>query len=256
MSPRAGLKLRFFNDKIALGRAAAAQAADLLRRVIADNGKARILAATGDSHSEFLAALTEERDIAWGEVELFHLADYVGISGSHPASGRKNLHDRLIGRTRIGRYHLLDGDDPEQACRVEGEQLASAPADLAMAGIGENGDLAFNGPPADFQTEQPYLTVRLDEASRRHHVVEGGFSTFADVPERAISISIRQLLKARTIVCVVPDARKAQAVKRCLEGPISPLAPASILRTHPDTTIYLDRDSAALLRMPATFEPR
>jgi glucosamine-6-phosphate deaminase len=126
--------------------------------------------------------------------------------------------------------------------------------DVAFAGIGENGHLAFNDPPADFQTEKPYLIVRLDEACRRQQVGEGWFKTLAEVPERAISISIRQLLKAKTIVCVVPDARKAEAVKRCLEGPISPLAPSSILRTHPDTTVYLDQNSAALLAQKPVVE--
>ena len=248
MSSPSGLKLRVFNDKIALGRAAAVQAAELIRRAIREKGKARILAATGGSQFEFLASLTEQPGIAWGAVEMFHLDEYVGLSADHPASFRKYLHERLISKTRIGRYHLLDGEhDPERVCRVQGEQLASAPIDVAFAGIGENGHLAFNDPPADFQTEQPYLIVHLDEACRRQQVGEGWFKTVADVPDRAISISIRQLLKARTIICVVPDARKAVAVKRCLEGEISPLAPSSILRTHPDATVYLDRDSAALL---------
>ena len=243
-----GLKLRLFENKVALGRAAAVQAADLIRRAISDRGTARILAATGGSQFEFLDALTAQPDIAWGEVEMFHLDEYVGLSGQHPASFRLYLHERLISKTRIGRYHLLDGEhDPERVCREEGSQLASAPIDVAFAGIGENGHLAFNDPPADFETEKPYLIVRLDEACRRQQVGEGWFKSIAEVPERAISISIRQLLKARSIICVVPDSRKANAVKRCLEGPISPLAPSSILRAHPDATVYLDRNSAALL---------
>ena len=242
------MKLRVFADKFALGRAAARQAAEEIRRAIQRNGTARILTATGQSQFEFLEALTQEPDVRWGEVEMFHLDEYVGLPIEHPASFRNYLHERFIRKTRVGRYHLLDGEhDPERTCRLEGEQLAAAPIDVAFAGIGENGHLAFNDPPADFQTEKPYLIVRLDEACRRQQVGEGWFKTIADVPERAISISIRQLLKAKTILCVVPQARKAEAVKRCLEGAISPLVPASILRTHPDTTLYLDVDSAALL---------
>ena len=250
-----GLKLRVFEDKAALGRAAAVQAAELIRRAISHNGTARILAATGGSQFEFLDALTTQPGIAWGEVEMFHLDEYVGLSGQHPASFRRYLHERLISKTKIGRYHLLDGEhDPERVCREEGEQLASAPIDVAFAGIGENGHLAFNDPPADFETEMPYLVVRLDEACRRQQVGEGWFKSIAEVPERAISISIRQLLRARSIICAVPDSRKASAVKRCLEGPISPLAPSSILRTHPDATVYLDRNSAALLSNAPTLE--
>lgn len=242
------MKTRLFHDKVALGRAAAAQAANVIRAAIRERGKARILAATGNSQLEFLDALTAEPGIAWSEVEMFHLDEYVGLSIEHPASFRKYLFERLINKVRVGRYHLLDGEhDPELTCRVTGEHLNASPIDVAFAGIGENGHLAFNDPPADFATEKPYLIVRLDEACRRQQVGEGWFATLADVPDRAISLSVRQLLKAKTIIVPVPDARKAEAVKRCLEGPISPLSPASILRTHPDATVYLDRHSAALL---------
>ena len=243
------MKLRVFPDKFALGRAAAKHAAHEIRTAIAKNGTARILTATGQSQFEFLEALCAQPDVRWSNVEMFHLDEYVGLPIDHPASFRKYLHERFISRTRVGRYHLLDGEhDPQGTCRVVGEHLSSAPIDVAFAGIGENGHLAFNDPPADFQIETPYLIVRLDDACRRQQVGEGWFKTIADVPERAISISIRQLLKAKTILCVVPEKRKAEAVRRCLEGPISPLAPASILREHADTTIYLDVDSAALLR--------
>lgn len=249
------LKTRLFADKIALGRAAAAQAAQLIRGAIAERGTARILAATGNSQLEFLEALTAEPGIAWGEVEMFHLDEYVGLSIEHPASFRKYLFERLINKTRLGRYHLLDGEhDPERTCREEGEALRAGPIDVAFGGIGENGHLAFNDPPADFATEKPYLIVRLDETCRRQQVGEGWFTSLADVPERAISISVRQFLKAKAIICAVPDARKAEAVKRCLEGPVSPLAPASILRTHPDATIYLDPHSAALLSQKPVVE--
>lgn len=242
------MKIEIHEDKFALGRAAAARAAQIIRDTIARRGTARILAATGNSQLQFLEALTREPDVRWGEVEMFHLDEYVGLGAEHPASFRRYLFERFISKTRVGRYHLLDAEnDAERTCRDEGAALAAAPIDVAFAGIGENGHLAFNDPPADFQTEKPYLIVRLDEACRRQQVGEGWFATLADVPEHAISISVRQLLKAKTILCMVPEARKAQAVKRCLEGAVSPLAPSSILQTHPDVTVYLDRDSAGLL---------
>ena len=251
------MRLRCFPDKFALGRAAAAHAGEVIRSAIATKGGARILAATGNSQLEFLDALTREPGIAWGAVELFHLDEYVGLSAAHPASFRKYLTDRFINRAGLGRAHLLDGErDPERTCREVGAQLCAAPVDVAFAGIGENGHLAFNDPPADFAGEEPYVIVRLDEACRRQQVGEGWFATLAEVPERAISISIRQLLKASEIVCVVPDVRKAEAVRRCLEGPVSPLAPASILQTHARTTVYLDRESSSLLtRLASDAEP-
>lgn len=249
------MRIRLFADQAALGRAAAAQAATLIRAAIARRQRARVLVATGNSQLAFLAALVAEPDIAWSAVELFHLDEYVGLPFAHPASFRKYLSERVIDRVRPGRYHLLNGEhDPERVCLEEGAELASAPIDVAFAGIGENGHLAFNDPPADFQTERPYLIVRLDEACRRQQVGEGWFKTLAEVPERAISISVRQLLKAHAILTIVPEARKAEAVRRCLEGPVSPLAPASILQTHPEVTVFLDAASAALLRDPPTIE--
>ena len=179
---------------------------------------------------------------------MFHLDEYLGLTADHPASFRRYLMERFVRPSGIERYHFLDAENnADDVVRRVGAALRSAPIDCAFVGIGENGHLAFNDPPADFETTEPYLIVRLDEACRRQQVGEGWFKTIADVPDRAISISIRQILDAREIICVVPDARKAEAVKRCLEGPVSPDAPASILQTHPETTVYLDRDSAGLL---------
>jgi glucosamine-6-phosphate deaminase len=179
---------------------------------------------------------------------MFHLDEYVGLSIEHPASFRRYLLERLIRSTGIERAHLLDGEaDPERVCRDVGAEISRAPIDVAFVGIGENGHLAFNDPPADFQTDEPYIVVQLDEACRRQQVGEGWFEGLAQVPTRAISMSIRQILKSRKVLCIVPDARKAQAVKACLEGRVDPMAPASILQTHPDTTVYLDRESAKLL---------
>lgn len=243
--------LKVFEDKAALGRAAALEGAARLRQAIDAKGQARIIAATGASQFEFLEALTADRSVDWKKVEMFHLDEYVGLSADHPASFRRYLQERLIGKTGIERAHLLDGKAvPENVCREVGQELARSPVDVAFVGIGENAHLAFNDPPADFETEQPYIVVRLDEACRRQQVGEGWFRDLAEVPERAISMSIRQILKSRAILCIVPDARKAQAVKACLEGEIGPMAPASILRTHPDTTLFLDTHSAKLLEKP------
>jgi glucosamine-6-phosphate deaminase len=236
-----------FEDKISLGRAAAEKAALAIRRAIDQRGLARIIVATGTSQLDFLDALTAEK-IDWQSVEMFHLDEYVGLPVTHAASFRKYLFERLIHKVGIRNYHLLDGSgDANETVRVVGEALRSAPVDVAFVGIGENGHLAFNDPPADFQTEEPYIVVELDEACVRQQVGEGWFANVSEVPRRAISMSVRQILKAKEIICVVPDARKAAAVKLCFEGEVSPMAPASILRTHPASTIYLDRKSASLL---------
>jgi glucosamine-6-phosphate deaminase len=245
--------LRVFEDKFSLSAAAAEQAANAIRRAIRDRGCASIVVATGTSQLEFLETLTRAEKIDWERVELFHLDEYVGLPVTHPASFRKYLLDRVINRAGISHYHLLDGEaDPSEVVRRIGNLLGSSPVDMAFAGIGENGHLAFNDPPADFQTEEPYLIVNLDEACRRQQVGEAWFANISEVPRQAISMSIRQIMKSKEIIAVVPDARKAQAVKLCFEGEISPLAPASILRTHPATTVYLDRESASLLS-PATL---
>jgi glucosamine-6-phosphate deaminase len=240
--------LRIFKDKSSLSTAAAEQAASAIRRAIRDRGRARIIAATGTSQLEFLDVLTRAEKVDWHRVELFHLDEYVGLPITHPASFRKYLLERLIHKAGITKYHLLDGDaDPGEVVRHIGKLLSAEPVDVAFAGIGENGHLAFNDPPANFQTEEPYLLVNLDEACRRQQVGEAWFTDISEVPRQAISVSIRQILKSNEIIAVVPEARKAHAVKLCFEGEITPMAPASILRTHPATTVYLDKDSASLL---------
>jgi len=242
------LKVEIIDDKQLLGRTAAEHAAKSLRAALTARGAARLIAATGASQFEFLEALTATPDIDWGRVELFHLDEYVGLPPSHPASFRKYLFERLIRKTGITKHHLLDGEgDPLAAAAQVGSELAARPVDLAFVGIGENGHLAFNDPPADFEAEAPYLIVELDQACRQQQVNEGWFAKVEEVPVKAISMSIRQILRSREIIAVVPDKRKAEAVKACLEGEISPLAPASILRDHPNTTVYLDRNSASLL---------
>ncbi len=245
--------IKCFNDKREMAKGAAEQASAILRQTIQAQGKARLIAATGASQFEFLEVLTSLPGIDWPKVEMFHLDEYIGLPASHPASFRRFLRERLIEKAGIKKYFLLDGEqDLAEVIRRAGHALLSAPIDLAFVGIGENGHLAFNDPPADFKAEEPYIVVNLDEACRRQQLGEGWFATLADVPQRAISMSVRQIMKAKKILCVVPDSRKAEAVKACLEGEISPLAPASILRTHPDTIVYLDAQSAALLS-PAIF---
>lgn len=243
--------IKVFSDRSALSNAAASKAATAIRHAISQRGSARIIAATGASQFEFLEALTNVRDIDWTKVEMFHLDEYVGLAISHRASFRKYLLERLIQRTGIANYHLLDGEsDPVKVCRDVGSALSasSAPVDVAFVGIGENGHLAFNDPPADFETDDAYIVVQLDEACRLQQVREGWFSSLAEVPAKAISMTIRQILKSQTILCIVPDARKAKAVQACFAGEISPMAPASILRTHHDTTVFLDTESAQFLK--------
>jgi len=219
-----------------------------MKSAIRERGRARVVAASAASQFEFLAALTAARDVSWKDVELFHLDEYIGLPVTHPASFCQFLHEHLIDKTGITNFHLLNGaDDPSRVIREVGGQLISAPIDIAFVGIGENGHLAFNDPPADFETEEPFLVVNLDEACRRQQVGEGWYKDISDVPKQAISMSVRQILKAREILAVVPDSRKAQAVKACFDGEISAMAPASILRTHPRATVYLDTNSAALL---------
>ena len=245
------MRIEVFPDKISLGDAAALEAAAAIRRAVERKGAARIIAATGASQFEFLDALTRAPGVDWKKVEMFHLDEYIGLPIDHPASFRRYLLERLIQKTGIEKYHLLDGEaDPAEVCLKIGGLLTSAPIDVAFAGIGENGHLAFNDPPADFATEAPYLIVTLDEACRRQQAGEGWFSGLSEVPQRAISMSVRQILKSEQIICVVPDERKAQAVKVCLEGEISPAAPASILRTHPNAKLFLDPQSARLLSRP------
>jgi glucosamine-6-phosphate deaminase len=241
--------LRQFSDKTTLGDAAAEQAATAIRAAIAKQGHARIIAATAASQIEFLDALTKADGIDWTRVEAFHLDEYIGLPITHPGSFRKMLMERLVARTGIKRYHLLDGDstDPAAVARDVGRKLASAPIDIAFLGIGENAHIAFNDPPADFDTEEPYIIVTLDEACRQQQVGEAWFADISQVPTRALSMSARQILKAKEILAVVPDSRKAQAIKSCCEADISPAVPASILRRHSNATIYVDKNSSSLL---------
>ncbi len=240
-----------FSTKQEMAQAAAAKAAELLKDAIACKGHATFVAATGASQFEFLAALTAIPGINWSRTTMFHLDEYIGLPEGHPASFRRYLKERLIERVHPGTVHLIQGDaaDPEAECRRLNQLIAGYQIDVAFVGIGENGHLAFNDPPADFVVEDPYIIVELDEACRRQQLGEGWFATLDEVPRRAISMSIRQIMKSHDIVCTVPDRRKAQAVRDCLTGEVTPLHPASILRQHAHTYLFLDADAASLLRL-------
>ena len=243
------MEIKVFPTKAEMAAAAARQAADALRRALHARGKANVIAATGASQFEFLDALVKAPGIDWSRTVFFHLDEYVGVPATHPASFRRYLRERIVEKVRPGQFHFIEGDaaDPKAEAARVGALIRDHPIDVAFVGIGENGHLAFNDPPADFETREPYLVVSLDEACRRQQLGEGWFPRLEDVPARAISMSIRQILDSAEILCIVPDARKARAVHDCLEGPVSPQHPASILQRHPGTTVYLDAASAALL---------
>lgn len=242
------MTIQVYEDRTSLGNTAAERAATVIRQAIAEKGSVRIIAASAASQFEFLEALTRLPAIDWRRVELFHLDEYIGIPMTHPASFCKFLQDCLISKTKIEKVHFLDGAaNPAEVIQRVGAAIAAAPVDVAFVGIGENGHLAFNDPPADFETEEPYITVELDEACRMQQVGEGWFKDISEVPKRAISMSVQQVLKAKEILAIVPGPRKAKAIAACFNGPITSMAPSSILRNHPKATIYLDRQSAALL---------
>ncbi len=233
-----------------LGKAAGTAAAQFIREAIDAKDSANIILATGTSQFETLNQLLSE-DIDWSKVVMFHLDEYIGLPITHPASFRKYLQERFLSKVRpLKAAYLVNGEtDPKKECDRLGDLISKYPIDVALAGIGENGHLAFNDPPADFETEQPYIIVELDEACRKQQMGEGWFKSVEDVPHRAISMSIKQILKSKNIICSVPDKRKAIAVKNCLEQPVNNLYPASILQVHENCICYLDKDSAALLNI-------
>ena len=235
-------------NKQILGKVAAEKGAGLIRKAISDNGKANIIVATGASQFEMLNELVKEEDVDWSLVTAFHLDEYIGIPDSHPASFRKYLKERFVDIVSPKEFIYVNGEtDPVQECSRLGELINQHPIDVAFVGIGENSHLAFNDPPADFETEEAYLVVKLNEDCRRQQMGEGWFPTINDVPEKAISMSIKQIMKSKAIICCVPDLRKAKAVKKTVEGEISPAIPASIMRHHEAAWLYLDNDSSSML---------
>lgn len=243
------MEIHICADKQELGRQAARTGAELLRAAIARQGQAAIIVATGASQFEMLAELVQAPDIDWTRVTGFHLDEYVGMSDTHGASFRKYLRERFVSKVTLAEFHYVSGEgDPAANCRALGEAIRRHPIDVAFVGIGENGHLAFNDPPADFETDEPYIVVKLDDACRRQQLGEGWFKSFDEVPTHAISMSIRQIMLSRAIICTVPDRRKAVAVAGAAEGPVTPMLPSSILQQHGLTHLFLDNDSASLLR--------
>jgi glucosamine-6-phosphate deaminase len=245
------MNIKIMPDKQQMGKSAAADGAEYIRQAIATRGEANIIVATGASQFEMLAALIAEPNISWNRITGFHLDEYVGLPIDHGASFRGYLWQRFVSQLPqpLRAFHFLDGEgDAKAECRRVADIIRRHPIDVAFVGIGENGHLAFNDPPADFNTEEPYLVVNLDDACRRQQLGEGWFPTFDDVPKQAISMSVRQIMKSGAIICTVPDERKAEAVRNSVEGEVSPNVPASILQRHEKCTLYLDKPAASLLR--------
>jgi len=242
------MKISVRDTKVEVGKDAALKGASLINEAIHYRGFANIIVATGSSQFEMLDELVKA-DIDWTKVRAFHLDEYIGMSDSHPASFRKYLKDRFVDRVALKAFHYINGEhDPEGECLRLGALIAQHPVDVAFIGIGENGHLAFNDPPADFETETPYLVVELDEVCRGQQLGEGWFPTLEDVPKTAISMSVRQIMKSKAIICTVTEKRKAKAVKSAVEGGLTPDLPASILAEHESVWTFLDREAASLLR--------
>jgi glucosamine-6-phosphate deaminase len=218
----------------------------LIRHAITQRGAARVVAATGVSQQEFLALLVAQPEIPWERVVLFHLDEYLGIPPEHPASMHRYVQERIIGPTGITQAFLLDGTS-DQTRAMAAAAIVTTPIDVAFTGIGENGHLAFNEPPADFSSEDPFIVVDLAEQSRQQQVNERWFNSLEDVPRQAITMSVRQILKARAILCIAIGTRKALAVQRCFAAEISPFAPASALQMHLEAKVYLDSGASTLL---------
>lgn len=242
------MDVKTFDTPAEMGAAAATDGAVAIRDAITERGEARIIVATGASQFEVFNALIEQPDIDWNRVTGFHLDEYIGLPMSHPASFRKYLKERFVDLVPLAGFHYISGEgDALAECQNVGEALTTAPIDVAFVGIGENGHLAFNDPPADFEVEAPYIVVDLDDACRQQQLGEGWFPTFDDVPKQAISMSVKQIMKSRKIVCSVPDDRKSEAVRNTVQGDMTPDVPASILQIHPDATLYLDSAAASKL---------
>jgi len=242
------MEISIFDTKAAMGDAAATKGVELISATLNEKGSARIILATGASQFEMLSELVKT-DLDWSKVTVFHLDEYIGIPISHPASFRKYLNERFVGLVKPAAFHAIDGEvDPEGECARLGAIIAENEIDVAFVGIGENAHLAFNDPPADFNTEEPYIVVDLDLACRQQQLGEGWFPSLEAVPEKAISMSVRQIMASKAIICTVPDARKAEAVQKTVEGEVVPEVPASILQSHPQSSLFLDQGSASLLK--------
>ena len=242
------MNITIFQNAQELGKAAGNDAAKIIHDAIETRGVANIVLATGISQYETISQLIQQKHIDWSKVVMFHLDEYIGLPESHPASFRKYLKERFISKLpALKAAYLINGEeDAKKECDRLGRLITKEPVDVTLVGIGENGHLAFNDPPADFETNEPYIVVELDEACKKQQMGEGWFKSIEEVPRKAISMSIKQILRSKHIICSVPEKRKALAVKNTLEQQVSNLYPSTILRTHANCTCYLDKDSAGL----------
>ena len=246
------MKIDISDSKTEMGQRAAALAAEKICAAIAERGEARVIFASAASQFEFIEALIANKEIDWSKVCGFHLDEYVGLAADHPASFRRFLKERLLAKLPcpVKSFTFVGGDAPDTAaeCARLEAAIREKPIDLACIGIGENGHIAFNDPPADFETDAAYAIVALDETCRRQQVGEGWYPNLDAVPAYAFSMTVPQILAADTIVVIVPDDRKANAVSMAVDGPITNMCPSSILRTHPRCTLFLDKPAASLLK--------
>lgn len=240
-----------YHTKSEMAKAAANKAAQIFKSTLKIKEKVNFVAATGSSQFEFLESLCKHKNIDWNKTEMFHLDEYVDISSTHPASFRNYLTKRLIENVHPGKVNFIKGDAPNSVLECErlNKIISVKNLDVAFVGIGENGHLAFNDPPADFETKKPYIVVNLDEKCRQQQVREGWFTSLKDVPKKAITMSINEIMRVNSIICICPDKRKAEAVRDCLsdKAKITPKHPASILKKHPQVYCYLDKESASLI---------
>ena len=236
-------------DPQAVGKASAEKGAKLIRECLNKKAEVNVALATGTSQFETLSNLLQH-DIDWAKVNIFHLDEYIGLSEDHPASFRRYIRERFVSNLlplNSVTYIRGDAEDLKGEIKRLNHAIARQPIDVAFIGIGENAHLAFNDPPADFRVEDAYIKVKLDAKCRQQQLEEGWFNSLTEVPDYAISMSIRQILKSRHIVCSVPESRKASAVKNAVEGKVSNSCPASALQQHQSCNLYLDGGSASLL---------
>ena len=243
------MKINVLESKSKLGAVAAEKGYKFIQESINSRNQANIILATGASQFEMLNFLIE-KPVDWSKVVMFHLDEYIGIPMEHPASFRRYLKERFVDQVKnLKDYYFINGNsgEPEKECERLNQIIGKYSIDVAFVGIGENGHLAFNDPPANFDIKNPYIVVELDEKCRRQQMGEGWFNSLEDVPQKAISMSVKQIMHSNHIICSVPDQRKAQAVKDCFSGPVTNRHPASILQNHPECILFLDRHSATLL---------
>lgn len=245
------MEVRICKDRYELGKSAAKFVANEINKIIKEKGCARIALSTGASQFDTLANLILE-DVDWSKVEMFHLDEYVNLPESHVASFRKYLKEKFTTKVNLKAAYFVDGTEENRKALCA--KISESPIDIGLIGIGENGHIAFNDPPADFDTEEPYIVVNLNDTCKKQQVGEGWFATVDDVPKQAVSMSVKQIMKCEKIVSCVPYAVKASAALKTLSEKVSNITPATIMKTHKDFTLYIDLDSAANLQLPVIWE--